>query len=93
MPIIPPIMSLVMKKYLNVSYIAASVLGVILLFIVIKYIKVEEIESLIPQQIGPFCLLQTISIKWLCYFTEIFFTLGYSLKILFHVVVQVKPSE
>ena len=41
----PPIMSLVMKNYLNVSYIAASVLGVILLFIVIKYIKVEEIES------------------------------------------------
>jgi len=41
----PPIMALVMKNYLNVSYIAASVLCVILLFIVIKLIKVEEIES------------------------------------------------
>lgn len=41
----PPIMAIVMKNYLNLSYIAASVLGVILLFIVIKFIKVEEIES------------------------------------------------
>ncbi|WP_144512167.1 MFS transporter [Bacillus sp. FJAT-22090] len=41
----PPVMSLVMKNYLNVSYIAAGVLGLILLFIVFKFIKVEEIET------------------------------------------------
>jgi len=41
----PPIMALVMKNHLNLSYIIASVLGVILLFMVIKFIKVEEIES------------------------------------------------
>jgi len=40
----PPIMSLVMKNYLNVSYITAGVLGIILLFIVIKFINVDEIE-------------------------------------------------
>ena len=40
----PPVMSLVMKNYLNVSYITAGVLGFILLFIVFKFIKVEEIE-------------------------------------------------
>lgn len=39
----PPIMSLVMKNYLNVSYIAAGVLGFLLLFIVFKFIKVDEI--------------------------------------------------
>ena len=41
----PPIMSLVMKSYLNVSYITAGVLGFILLFVVLKFIKVEEIEK------------------------------------------------
>ncbi len=41
----PPIMSLVMKNYLNASYITAGVLGVILLFVVLKFIKVEEIEN------------------------------------------------
>lgn len=41
----PPVMSLVMKNYLNVSYITAGVLGLILLFIVFKFINVEEIET------------------------------------------------
>lgn len=41
----PPIMSLVMKNYLNVSYLTASVLGIFFLFIVIKFIKVDEIEN------------------------------------------------
>lgn len=41
----PPIMSLVMKNYLNVSYITSGVLGFILLLIVFKFIKVDEIEK------------------------------------------------
>lgn len=41
----PPIMSLVMKNYLHASYITASVLGFILLFVVLKFIKVEDIEK------------------------------------------------
>ena len=41
----PPIMSLAMKSFLNASYIIAGVLGAILLFIVFKFIKVEEIEE------------------------------------------------
>ncbi|MGG3449280.1 MFS transporter [Domibacillus aminovorans] len=41
----PPIMSLVMKNYLNVSYITASVLGIFFLFLVMKFIKVEGIEN------------------------------------------------
>lgn len=41
----PPIMSLVMKNYLNASYITAGVLGFILLFVVLKFIKVEDIEK------------------------------------------------
>jgi ACDE family multidrug resistance protein len=41
----PPIMSLAMKNFLNVSYITAGVLGIILLFIVFKFIKVDEIEK------------------------------------------------
>ncbi len=40
----PPIMSLVMKNFLHISYIIAGVLTLILLFIVIKFFKVEEIE-------------------------------------------------
>ncbi|KAA0965026.1 MFS transporter [Sporosarcina sp. ANT_H38] len=42
----PPIMSLAMKNFLNVSYITAGILGIILLFVVIKFIKVEEIEKM-----------------------------------------------
>ena len=41
----PPIMSLVMKDFLNASYITAGVLGFILLFIVFKLIKVDEIKK------------------------------------------------
>lgn len=41
----PPVMSLVMKDFLNVSYITAGVLGLILLFIVFKFIKVDEIKK------------------------------------------------
>ena len=41
----PPIMSLVMKNYLNVSYITAGVLGFILLFVVFKFIKIDEIKE------------------------------------------------
>lgn len=39
----PPIMSLVMKNYLNISYITAGILGLILLLFVFKFIKVDEI--------------------------------------------------
>ncbi|WP_313893026.1 MFS transporter [Psychrobacillus sp.] len=41
----PPIMSLVMKDYLHISYITAGVLGFILLFIVFKCIQVDEINK------------------------------------------------
>jgi ACDE family multidrug resistance protein len=41
----PPIMSIVMKNFLNVSYITAGVLGIILMFIVFKFIKIDEIEK------------------------------------------------
>lgn len=41
----PPVMSLVMKDYLNVTYIASGVLGIVLLFIVFKCVKVDEIEQ------------------------------------------------
>lgn len=41
----PPIMSLVMKDYLNMSYIGAGVLGLIMLFIVFRYFKAEEIQA------------------------------------------------
>lgn len=41
----PPIMSLVMKNYINTSYITAGVLGFIFLFVVLKFIKVEDIEK------------------------------------------------
>ena len=41
----PPILSLAMNDYVSISFITASVLGLILLFIVIKNIKVEEIEN------------------------------------------------
>lgn len=39
----PPIMSLVMKNYLNISYITAGILGLILLLFVFKFIKVDKI--------------------------------------------------
>ena len=41
----PPIMSLAMKDFLKGSYIIAGVLGVILTFIVFKFINVDEIEE------------------------------------------------
>lgn len=41
----PPIMSLVMKNYLNISYIVAGVIGIVLFFLAMKLIKVEEIEG------------------------------------------------
>ncbi|OAH58604.1 MFS transporter [Domibacillus aminovorans] len=41
----PPIMSLVMKNYLTAGYMTASGLGIIFLIIVIKFIKVDEIEN------------------------------------------------
>ncbi|MFG3612601.1 MFS transporter [Rummeliibacillus stabekisii] len=41
----PPVMSLVMKNYLNHSYITASILGLILVWLVVKLIKAEEIGS------------------------------------------------
>ena len=41
----PPVMSLVMKDFLNVSYITAGVLGFILLFIVFKFLKVDEFKK------------------------------------------------
>lgn len=45
----PPIMSLVMKDHLNISYITAGILGIILLFLVWKFIKIEDIE---PKEIS-----------------------------------------
>lgn len=39
----PPIMSLLMKNYVNTFYIAACVLGFILLFLVIKFIDIQSI--------------------------------------------------
>lgn len=41
----PPIMALAMKNHLNISYIIASVLGIIVLFLVIKFIQVKEIGN------------------------------------------------
>lgn len=41
----PPIMSLVMNNYLNTSYIIGGVIGLLLLFLVFKYVKVDEFES------------------------------------------------
>ncbi|MFB5086904.1 MFS transporter [Psychrobacillus sp. PGGUH221] len=41
----PPIMSLVMKNYLNLSYIIGGIIGLLLLFLVFKYVKVDEFES------------------------------------------------
>lgn len=41
----PPIMSLVMKNYLNISYIIGGIIGLLLLFLVFKYVKVDEFES------------------------------------------------
>ena len=39
----PPIMSLLMKNNLNAFYIASCVLGIILLFLVIKFIDIQAI--------------------------------------------------
>jgi len=41
----PPIMAIAMKDFLKGSYIIAGVLGIILMFIVFKFIKVDEIEE------------------------------------------------
>lgn len=41
----PPIMSLVMKNYLNISYIIGGIIGLLLLFLVFKYVRVDEFES------------------------------------------------
>lgn len=41
----PPIMSAIMKDYLNIGYITAGVLGVILIFVVIKMIDIKEIQN------------------------------------------------
>lgn len=41
----PPLISLTMTNYLSGSFIATGILGLILLFIVIKFLQVEEIES------------------------------------------------
>ena len=41
----PPVMSLVMKDYLNVSYIASGVIGLLILFLVWKFVKIDEIKE------------------------------------------------
>ncbi|QEY22847.1 MFS transporter [Psychrobacillus sp. AK 1817] len=41
----PPILSLVMKNYLNPFYIGCGVLGILLMFLVFKLVKIEEIEK------------------------------------------------
>ena len=40
----PPLMSLIMENYLNVSYISAGVIGLILMFLTLRLIKIEEFE-------------------------------------------------
>ncbi len=49
----PPAMSLVMKNYLNVSYITASVLSLLLLFLFMKMIHPEKEESKTKAQGSP----------------------------------------
>lgn len=41
----PPIMSLLMVNYLNISYIIAGALGLILLFLVLKFIDIDAITT------------------------------------------------
>jgi len=41
----PPLVSILMKDHMNAGYIGAGVLGLIMLFIVFKYFKAEEIEA------------------------------------------------
>ncbi|MGP4076691.1 MFS transporter [Halobacillus sp. K22] len=41
----PPVMSLVMKELLNISYISAGIIGVLLIIIVMKFIKAEDDNS------------------------------------------------
>jgi ACDE family multidrug resistance protein len=41
----PPTISLLMKDYLNAGYIGAGVLGLLMLLIVFKFFKAEEIEA------------------------------------------------
>ena len=40
----PPLMSVLMVNYLNLSYIIAGLIGIILLFLVFKFIKIENIN-------------------------------------------------
>lgn len=45
----PPVMSLVMEKYLNMSYISAGVIGLIILFLVFKFIQIDKIgQKIVP---------------------------------------------
>lgn len=41
----PPILSLVMKNYLNPFYIGCGILGILLMFLVFKLVKIDEIEK------------------------------------------------
>jgi MFS transporter, ACDE family, multidrug resistance protein len=41
----PPVMSIVMKEYLNISYIAGGVIGALLLVIVVIFIKADQNSS------------------------------------------------
>lgn len=41
----PPVMSLVMKELLNISYISAGIIGVLLILIVMKFIKGDNSNS------------------------------------------------
>jgi ACDE family multidrug resistance protein len=41
----PPIMSLVMKNYLNISYVISGIIGICILLIVLKFIKTDQKEE------------------------------------------------
>ncbi len=41
----PPMLSLVMKNYLNPFYIGCGILGILLMFLVFKLVKIDEIEK------------------------------------------------
>ncbi|CAH0345702.1 MFS transporter [Bacillus sp. CECT 9360] len=41
----PPLMSILMKNYLNISYIASGVIGLIILLIVMKFIHTENADE------------------------------------------------
>lgn len=48
----PAIMSIVMKNYLNVSFIVASIMGIILLLLVFKFINIETIGKHVNKENG-----------------------------------------